>query len=59
MENQDATLSTHKRYLGGKWPSETEAKNEPSELDSRNIRVVGEPPVELEGDYDGQRRDLK
>jgi hypothetical protein len=58
MEDQDVTLPTHKWYLDGKWRSEAEAKNEPGELDSRNIRVVGGPPVELEGDYGGQRRGL-
>jgi hypothetical protein len=58
MEDQDAILSTRKWYLGGKWRSEAEAKNEPGELDSRNVRVVGGPPAELEGDYGGQRRDV-
>jgi hypothetical protein len=58
MEEQDTILSTRKWYLGGKWRSEAEAKTEPGELDPRSIRVVGGPPVELEGDYGGQRRDL-
>jgi hypothetical protein len=53
MEDQDAALATRKWYLGGRWRSEVECKPEPGELDSRNIRVVPGPPVELDA---GERR---
>jgi hypothetical protein len=36
-----------KRFLGGKWRSEVEGRSEPVEIDSRGVRVVGGPPVEL------------
>ncbi|KAH7399194.1 hypothetical protein DE146DRAFT_590604, partial [Phaeosphaeria sp. MPI-PUGE-AT-0046c] len=51
MEDQDGTLATRKWYLGGRWRSEVEVKNDKQagELDSRSVRVIGGPPVEMEG----------
>jgi hypothetical protein len=40
--------SGFKRFLGGKWRAEAEAKSEPVEIDSRGIKVIPGPPVELE-----------
>jgi hypothetical protein len=48
MADQDADLATRKWYLGGRWRNEAEAKNDPGELDSRAVRVVPGPPVELD-----------
>jgi hypothetical protein len=52
-EDQDATLATRKWYLGGQWRSEVEVKNEVGELEGRNVRVVGKPPVELDAEDGG------
>lgn len=49
MEDQDASRATRKWYLGGRWRSEAEVKNEPGELDSRGVRIVEGPPAELDG----------
>lgn len=58
MEDQDATLATRKWYVGGRWRSEAEVKDnkQPGELDSRSVRVVGGPPVELDGSDIHERR---
>jgi hypothetical protein len=55
MEDQDATLATRKWYLGGRWRSEVEVKNEVGELEGRNVRVVGGPRVELDAEERGRR----
>lgn len=48
MEDQDATLAKRRWFLGGRWRSKAEVKNEPGELDSRGVWVFPGPLVELE-----------
>lgn len=38
-----------KRFMAGKWRAEADAKTAPTEIDSRSVRVIPGPPVELEG----------
>lgn len=49
MQDQDADLAERKRFIDGRWRSEVHAEHEIRELDSRGVRVVPGPPVELEG----------
>ena len=49
MEDQDGTLAGRKWFLGGKWRSEASAIQRQQELDSKTVRVVPGPPVELDG----------
>lgn len=57
IEDQDATLATRKWYLRGRWRSEVEAKNKPSELDAGGAETIERPPVELESSsVDEQQR---
>jgi NAD(P)-dependent dehydrogenase (short-subunit alcohol dehydrogenase family) len=48
VPEMDGQPSGFKRFLGGKWRAEAEAKSEPVEIDSRGIKVIPGPPVELE-----------
>ena len=48
MEDQDHTLAKRKWFLGGSWRNEAEAKRDPLELDSKTVRLVAGPPVELD-----------
>ncbi|KAF2994161.1 hypothetical protein E8E13_000671 [Curvularia kusanoi] len=48
MEDQDATLTKRKWFLSGNWRSEAEATPDPHELDSKTVRVIEGPPVELD-----------
>jgi hypothetical protein len=40
MEDQDATLGRRRWYVGGRWRSEAEVKNDAGELDSRAVHIV-------------------
>jgi hypothetical protein len=40
--------SRFKGILGGNWGAEAETESEPMELDSRGVKVIPGPPVELE-----------
>lgn len=48
MEDQDATLTKKKWFLEGKWRSEAEVRSDPQELDSKTVRVIDGPPLELD-----------
>jgi hypothetical protein len=48
LEDQEETLAKRKWFLKGRWRSEVEAKADPQELDSKNIKFIPGPPVELE-----------
>jgi hypothetical protein len=43
--------SGFKRFVGGKWRAEAEVKEKPIEIDSRNVRVIPGPPVELDATH--------
>jgi hypothetical protein len=44
-----------KRFMGGKWRAETDGTSEPVE-ESKNVRVIPGPPVELEATHRGTER---
>lgn len=49
MADGDHDLARKKWWAGGKWRSEVETQTEQQELDSKTVRVVPGPPVELDG----------
>lgn len=58
MEDQDAANSHKRWFLGGRWRSEVEVEPaSPQELESKTVRVVPGPPVELDSSEVGTRQE--
>jgi hypothetical protein len=53
MEDQDNVLSRRKWFLKRHWRNEVQGSVDPQELDSKNVRLVPGPPVELEASEAG------